>query len=154
LLKSSFISCVFFFISYRSFFIVSFVSLWSLLKSSQSSFSCFCLLKSFICGVLIFLECILYFLVNSVLLTRHSYHGFLSDLIHNFLFEIFFVGITEFIGDIYHCFVGVSDWVCIFFISQWIFYWIVDLWGASRIPWTPSSFYASMVCWAPMLLSD
>jgi hypothetical protein len=42
LFNSSFIFCVVFFISYVSFFIVSFVSLWYLLKSSLSLFSCFC----------------------------------------------------------------------------------------------------------------
>jgi hypothetical protein len=41
LLKSSFIFCVVIFNSYVTFFIVSFVSLWCLLKSFLSSFICF-----------------------------------------------------------------------------------------------------------------
>jgi hypothetical protein len=42
LFNSSFMFYVVFFISYISFFIVSFGSLWYLLKSSLSSFICFC----------------------------------------------------------------------------------------------------------------
>jgi hypothetical protein len=47
LLYSSFIASVVFFISYTSFFIVSLVLFWSLLKSCLSSFSCFCVFSSF-----------------------------------------------------------------------------------------------------------
>jgi hypothetical protein len=48
LFNSYFIFCVVFFISYLSFFIVSFVSLQYLLKSSLTSFSCFCFFSSFL----------------------------------------------------------------------------------------------------------
>jgi hypothetical protein len=50
-----------------SLFMVSFVPLWCLLRSSLSSFICYlCHLTFFIFGVLKFLECILYILVNHV----------------------------------------------------------------------------------------
>jgi hypothetical protein len=48
LFNSSFTFCVVFFISYVSFFIVSFYSLWCLLKSSLSSFTCF---NVFLCSL-------------------------------------------------------------------------------------------------------
>jgi hypothetical protein len=63
-------------------------------------------------GVLKFLECILYIMVNSV---WYLLHDFLCDLFQDFLFEQFFVGITWLLSDIYDCFVGVSNLVSIFF---------------------------------------
>jgi hypothetical protein len=84
-----------------------------------------CLLKFFICAVFIFFECILYFLVNHVLYFSLSFSVILPMFTS---LTDFSGGITELIGDIYHCSVWVRNWVLIFFISYWFLYWIAGLW--------------------------
>jgi hypothetical protein len=42
---------------------------------------------------------------------------FLVIFLKDFFFEIIFVGIAAFLGVAYLCFVGVRNWVSVFFIS-------------------------------------
>jgi hypothetical protein len=125
LFNSSYIFCVVFFYSYMSFiFIVPFVSLWCLLKSSLSSFVSmtshalyfWCLEISWVHLILSGLPC----LVSSPWISQWFLPWFP-------LWGIFFVDITGLISDIYFCFVGVRNQVSIFFISHQILYWIILL---------------------------
>jgi hypothetical protein len=77
---------------------VSFVSLWCLLTSSKFTYLFLCYLVFFVFGVLKFLECVLYILVDQ----SNTFSMYFSD----FFFNSFFEGIVEFLY-IYHCFVEV-----------------------------------------------
>jgi hypothetical protein len=99
--------CVAIFNSYISFFIVYFVSLCCLLKSSLSFFICFCIFSCFLFWCLEF---------SWVYLVHSGYPCLVSSpwrylVISSKISERFLCGCHWVLYEIYHCFVGVWKWV-------------------------------------------